>query len=194
MPARDAPARPSFRSRLAASSRIVAYGRRPKFLVGAILFPLPLLLTAIGDIALEGWSPGAALWLAMVAGIWVSMILYMASPLRYWWALRITLGIIVLGCAAWILREILAFREAAPVAPRSAWTFISVLGAASLYAACRPRPDIAREQLIRDFIERPATTPAYRSWPWWVVVILLGLPASLAVLVGRYALVTSMIP
>jgi hypothetical protein len=129
------------------ASKVVAYGsHRRKALVAAVLLPLVLILSMIGNIRLQGWTLGNAFWLTAVLGIYLSLITFLASPIKCWWAFRVALGIIVGACTAWVFREVSYYFMEQPPAPLFAWALVVVVGALSLYGILRPPPDPKVEQ------------------------------------------------
>jgi len=127
------------------ASRYVAYSQRRRILVAAVLFPLPLLFSIIGNIRLAGLGVGNATGLLTYLGIYISLILFLISPVRFWWGLRVTFGIIAFACFAGLLGQILSFRhsESFPAAPA---VLAASVGVIALIAACRPRPNPTEEE------------------------------------------------
>ena len=68
----------------------------------------------IGSVRLEGWTLGNAFSLAASLGIYLSLIAFLASPIKCWWAFRVTLGVIVAACSAWVFRGSVLLQGAAP--------------------------------------------------------------------------------
>jgi hypothetical protein len=129
------------------ASKVVAYGsRRRRALVAAVLFPLPLIHSMIGNIRLEGWTLGNTFSLAASLGIYLALIVFLASPIKCWWAFRVALGVIVGACSAWVFREISYYFMALPPAPVFAWALVIVIGALSLSGIFKPPPDPKVEQ------------------------------------------------
>ena len=77
---------------LARASKQIVYGQRWRVLFAAVFFPLPLLWSLIGNIRLQGWTLGSALSLTACAGLYVSLITFLASPIRCWWAFELPLA------------------------------------------------------------------------------------------------------
>lgn len=129
------------------ASKVVAYGsHRWGVLFAAVIFSSPLIHAMIGNIRLEGWTLGNTFSLAASLGIYLSLIIFLASPIKCWWAFRVALGIIVGACSAWILREVSYYFMAQPPAPLFAWLLVIVIGALSLRGILRPPPDPKVEQ------------------------------------------------
>ena len=125
---------------LRTSSKLTAYAHRPRILFAAVLFPLPLLLSAIGDIRLDGLDFGNGLRLLACVGIYISLITFLWAPIRFWWALRLALGIIAATCFAWFSRGLATFFHSGSFDALASILTASI-GLASLIAACRPRPN-----------------------------------------------------
>lgn len=74
-------------------------------LFAAIVFPLPLLFALIASIRLAGLTLWNTLTVAAAVGIYVSLLLFLTSPVKRWWAFRVTLAITAASCTVWIVRE-----------------------------------------------------------------------------------------
>lgn len=116
----------------------------------------------IGNIRLDGWTLGNTFSLAAALGIYLSLIAFLAWPIKCWWAFRVTLGIIVAACSAWIFREAAYYFKSQPPAPLFAWALVVLIGALSLRGIFRPPPDPKVEQqfVADEGFSQPVT--------WWV--------------------------
>jgi hypothetical protein len=159
------------------ASKVVAYGpRRWRVLVAAVFFPLPLLFSMIGNVRLEGWTFGNAFSLAASLGIYLSLIAFLASPIKYWWAFRVTLGVIVAACSAWVFREVAYYFKALPPAPFFAWALVVLIGALSLRGIFRPPPDPkVEQQFVADegFSQPVAWWISGLVYALWLIPLLL---------------------
>ena len=136
-------------------------------LIAALVLPLPLLIAVFRNSTLEGWNLLAAITFALLLTVWIGIIAWLVSPIRYWWMFKVVL--IALSC---LLVRTLLFGPSEP-AP------VLILGSAAvllLIAAIRTRAPT--EDDIR--LARIADGPGDGHSSWWMTLLavaVLAIPA-----------------
>lgn len=169
------------------ATRLVAYRTRWRALIGASFFPLPLLIIVFRSWSLDGWTVLRVISYALLLMIWIGALGWLASPIRNWRMLKVSLLAASGLLFGWMVFHLTRLGVADVPRPH-VLLLVACIGALTLVGAFRVRAP--SEEDIR--FARTADDYSGGHVSWWIKLLALALGVMLAafVLVSLYRIAT----